>query len=328
MAAGLPYWNPQNITFTILERIPGTHMPLAIQPFGILVATGVVIGAYLMRRWGEKHGLDDNHVRGLVLYSAIFGFTGAHLFDVIAYEPHKLVEDPLVLIRLWEGISSYGGFIGGSFGFFLYQRRNRLPFGPYGDCTIIGLVTAFTVGRLGCTVVHDHVGAASDGFFLAVDYPVGKIPSFPADASGLHHNLGLYEFLYLLFVCAVLYGASKWKDRPAGLLVALSATVYAPVRFFLDYLRINPDADPRYLTLTFAQWASIATVGAGAFLIGRLVRSVRDTPASEPATEDATPETSKPAASKSTTSKQGAGTASASKTGASKTGTTKRRKRK
>ena len=40
------------------------------------------------------------------------------------------------------------------------------------------------------------------------------------------------------------------------MITALTGLFYAPVRFLLDFLRFNPEADPRYLGLTFAQWVS------------------------------------------------------------------------
>lgn len=268
MAAGLPFWDPTTVTITFVDQIPGTNMPLAIQPFGVLILLGVLVGTHLMRRWGAKNGLDDDHALGVVFWTAVVGFIGAHVFDVLFYQQDRLASDPMLLFRLWEGISSYGGFIGGVTGFALYARKHKLDFWQYGDGGIVAFIPAFTFGRLGCTVVHDHVGAKSDGFFLAVDYPAG----FHSGVEGLHHNLGFYEFLYMVALCAVLFGLDRWRGRPKGLMVAVMATAYAPVRFFLEFLRDNPEADPRYLGLTFAQWVSIALLGAGIWLVTRLMR--------------------------------------------------------
>src|SRR5881396_3211176 len=63
-----------------------------IQSFGIIVAAGVLIGAALLRRYAEWHGVSDDHIRGLTGWITVTGFIGAHVFDVLAYEPHKLDE--------------------------------------------------------------------------------------------------------------------------------------------------------------------------------------------------------------------------------------------
>src|SRR5262245_45251622 len=101
---------------------------IPIQAFGVIVAAGVLIGAWLLRRYAEWHGVSDEHIRGLLGWITIAGFLGAHWFDTLLYEPQKLSEDIAswppskwpVLLRIWDGISSYGGFVGGALGFAIY----------------------------------------------------------------------------------------------------------------------------------------------------------------------------------------------------------------
>jgi hypothetical protein len=54
-----------------------------IQSFGIIVAIGVLIGAGVLRRYAEWHGISDDHIRGLTGWVTITGFIGAHIFDVM-----------------------------------------------------------------------------------------------------------------------------------------------------------------------------------------------------------------------------------------------------
>jgi phosphatidylglycerol:prolipoprotein diacylglycerol transferase len=266
--ADIPFFRPGSIDIG----------PLELQPFGIMVATGVILGVHLMRRWGEAQKLDDDHIRGLVNWSIVCGFIGAHLFDVLAYQWHRLAEDPLLLFKIWQGISSYGGFIGGTLGFFIYAKRHRLPLGRYADAAMIAFAPGFTFGRIGCSLVHDHIGAYTDKFFLATYYSEDVIRRYGFGSPpgglkpGLHHNLGFYELLYMLLLCALLYGLSRWRNRPHGFMAAAVAAAYAPVRFFLDALRVNAAADPRYFGLTFAQWMSIVLMVWGLYLLVHLVK--------------------------------------------------------
>src|SRR3569623_1542859 len=131
-----------------------------IQAFGMIVAAGVLIGAALLRRYAEWHGVSDEHIRGLTGRDTVAGFFGAHIFDVIAYQWNELVESPILLLKLWDGISSYGGFIGGAIGFAIYVWWKRLPVRLMADITIVGLLPAFSIGRIGCPVVRAHIGAA------------------------------------------------------------------------------------------------------------------------------------------------------------------------
>ncbi|MCA9676200.1 MAG: prolipoprotein diacylglyceryl transferase [Kofleriaceae bacterium] len=265
---------------------------LKLQYFGMLVATGVLVGAHLMRKLSERFGVDDDDLRGITAWIVVAGFIGAHVFDVLAYQSDKLSKEPLLLFKLWQGISSYGGFIGGVTGWGIYIWWKRLTPGLWGDLTMVGFMPGFTIGRIGCTVVSDHMGRQTD-FFLGMDYPYAELverghcrisavahgvplcPEYPNVHVGdvvRIHNLGLYELLYLIPVCALLiYIGFRKKPHPAGLIAALSGLLYAPVRFFLEYLRLN-ETDPRYVGLTFAQWASIAAFSIAAYYTVHLLR--------------------------------------------------------
>jgi hypothetical protein len=52
----------------------------------------------------------------------------------------------------------------------------------------------------------------------------------------------------------------------------LGGLLYAPVRFFLDFLRPE-ESDPRYGGLTFAQWASILFFAAAGYAAFRVLQS-------------------------------------------------------
>ncbi len=278
--------------------------PLPIQWFGVIVAVGVLIGASILRRYAEWHGVGDDQIRSLTGWVTVSGFLGAHWFDAIFYEWDRLSEDPLLFFKLWDGISSYGGFVGGAIGFTLFIWWKRLPAGLMADITGVGLLPAFSIGRIGCTVVSDHIGAAADPSkwyaFLAMEYPtkvvnneavLGPIKALVAKHPGhvgdtiLAWNLGLIELLYLIPVnLLVLWIAFRPSRRmPAGFLGVLIGILYAPVRFFLDYLR--PDmTDPRYFGFTFAQWCSIIVFGVALYAASRLIKHGK---AAEPITRTA-----------------------------------------
>lgn len=257
---------------------------IPIQAFGVIVAAGVLIGAALLRRYGEWHGVSDEHIRGLTGWVTVSGFIGAHVFDVLAYQWRDFVRDPLLLLQVWKGISSYGGFIGGSIGFATYVWWKRLPVRMMADTTIVGLLPAFSIGRIGCTVVSDHIGAAVDASkwyaAIAMDYPRAQnlahlAEHYPGTSEFIRAwNLGLVEFLYLVPVNALLlWLAFRSKKRAnAGLLTALTGVLYAPVRFGLDFLRPE-ETDPRYLGLTFAQWSSVVALGVAAYVAARVIRN-------------------------------------------------------
>lgn len=266
-----------------------------IQSFGVIVALGVLIGAAILRRYAEWHGVSDAHIRGLTGWITVAGFLGAHLFDVLAYQWDDMVRDPVLLLKVWAGISSYGGFLGGAMGFAFYVWWKRLDARLMADIAIAGLLPAFTIGRIGCTVVSDHIGAAvknPDAWYAAVamDYPRSAIRAnsgiahlFQGVPASTDHvlawNLGLLEFLWLLPINAlVLWLAFRpVKRTPAGFVTVLAGLLYAPVRFFMEYFRPET-SDPRHFGFTFAQWASLLAFGASLYLAVRLIGSGKAAP--------------------------------------------------
>ena len=250
--------------------------PLPLQPFGILVAAGVLIGAEVMRRYSLRFGIDDEDLRSLTLWVIVTGFIGAHLFDTLVYEHERLSDDPWLIVKVWDGISSYGGFLGGAMGVAFFTWWKRLTPGLVVDTAGVGLLIAFSIGRMGCTIVHDHIGRATSSGF-GIDYPRREIEArhligeFPGSGAMIRaHNVAMYELAYLALVCAIIVPLAFSKRRyPAGFIAVLIGMSYAPVRFFLEYLRLNT-SDPRYVGFTFAQWCSLVACAAAGYAAVRI----------------------------------------------------------
>src|SRR5678815_6095071 len=87
---GLPYFH-----------LGSLDVGVPIQAFGILVAAGVLIGAALLRRYAEWHGVSDDHIRGLLGWVTVCGFLGAHEFDMIFYNWQKISDHTIVTPAGW-----------------------------------------------------------------------------------------------------------------------------------------------------------------------------------------------------------------------------------
>ncbi len=282
--------------------------PLTLQPFGILVAIGVLIGIALATRRAKKVGLEDRDIQSFIAWILIGGFVGAHVLDSLFYHPRELLAHPWSLFTLWGGLSSFGGFIGaslGALGWKYYTTRDafsisarytiRLPvrrvtparLTPYADVIMAVFPVAWIFGRAGCSVVHDHPGARAAGSaWLAVAYGPG--PSTDYYLFQLRHglepryDLGLLEMLFAMVLATVF--ALHWKSvSTKGWYIVAACVSYAPVRFMLDFLRLDdPDGgDLRYALLTPAQWACIALFAFGVGLASRILRARSPAPPSD-----------------------------------------------
>ena len=238
---------------TLAEGLP--PIPISIKPFGVLVAVGVYLGGYLALLHGKRSGLDEVRLRNLIFTVVLAGFVGGHFFDTLFYFPERVLEDPLSLFRLWEGLSSLGGFSGALIGLLVFRVFSPGPLLRYADSIVSALPVGWVFGRAGCAVAHDHPGLLSELWF-AVAYPGGG-----------RVDLGLCEMV-LTIPLAVIFLHLRRRNLPVGFYTSVAAVTYAPWRFCLDWFRaqdLSP-ADARYMELTPAQWACLGLWGAGVWL--------------------------------------------------------------
>jgi phosphatidylglycerol:prolipoprotein diacylglycerol transferase len=247
----IPYLNGHVTTLNL--PIFGT---VPIEMFGILVAIGVIVGDRIVATQAPRFGLDPRDVKYLNVWVVLVGFIVAHLVSVIFYFPERIAENPMVLLNVWSGLSSFGGFLGALLAFLFLTKKHQIPRLAYADTLALGLSVGWIFGRAGCFSAHDHPGRHTS-FFLAVRYPDGP-----------RHDLGLEEMLFTVVMTAVLFAFSR-KRRPDGHVIGLAAVMYGLARFGFDFLRATDVARPdrRYLALTPAQWACLATVALGVHLL-------------------------------------------------------------
>ncbi|MBN1947161.1 MAG: prolipoprotein diacylglyceryl transferase [Bradymonadales bacterium] len=243
-------------------KIPSVHIygPIGIHPFGVLVATGILVGTWVALRRARQTGIEAEAIRAGVLWSVVAGFIGAHLVHAFFYAPVRLsVEGPIYLLKLWDGISSFGGFIGGFIGLLGYLVWRRKGMLREVDIILEAFVVGWIFGRAGCTLAFDHPGLVTD-FFLGMPYPEDGL---------VRHNLGFYEFLYTLGVLFPAQLILRRLQAPPGSHVTSVFLLYCPARFGFDFLRL-PDlsgGDRRYWGLTPAQYGCIAIFVIGIAMV-------------------------------------------------------------
>ena len=229
--------------------------PVTVHVFGLLVATGIIVGARATLRRGRELGLPEDSVRSMTTAILVGGFIAAHLFDVVAYQSSEKALRWVDVFNPFSGLSSFGGFAGAVATMFLWARWRGERVAAYADSLAVGLAPGWLFGRLGCFTAHDHPGRHTT-FFLGVQYP-----------DGVRHDLGLDEALFAAAI-TLLFAALQRRGRPVGTYPAILALTYAPVRFGLDFLRATDlaGADARYFGLTPAQYGCVVVWAIGIFL--------------------------------------------------------------
>jgi phosphatidylglycerol:prolipoprotein diacylglycerol transferase len=235
-------------------QLPALHLfGMTLHPFTYLTMAGLALCYVLAQRRARAVGFYTPLSAVALFWIAVGGFLGSHLLEALAYQPARLIKDPLWLFAIWDGMSSFGGFLGGTIALAIYCDRRRVWMLACLDALVYGFAPGWIVARAGCFVSHDHLGTRSD-FLLAVAYPGGS-----------RHNLGLYEMLLAAAITVVLQAVARRRSF-VGFHTALVLCLYAPARFLLDLLRTD---DARYLGLTPAQYLCIPMLALAVYLIVR-----------------------------------------------------------
>lgn len=262
----IPWFKPEPIRIPI-DWAPIDALPphLELHPFGMLVAMGVLVGVLISRRRAMREGLHPSILGELAGYLLIGAFALGHVLDAVFYHWEVVVERPWFVLELWNGLSSFGGFIGAFAGSMLWVWMRGYSFVAFADPIAYSFPFAWLFGRSGCSVVHDHPGKVTDFFLGIEDYRIrGGTPPWQ-----VRHDLGLYEVFWCLAMIPLFLWLGR-KRRKRGFYLMILPLLYAPVRFGLDFLRATdvPQADPRLVLgiLTPGHLGAILLLGAGLFM--------------------------------------------------------------
>ncbi len=226
--------------------------PITVQVWGLLVALGILVGAWVGARQAKRSGLDPNVVWDASAWIVVGALVFGRLFHVALYEPAMYLADPSQIIAIWKGgMSMFGGLVGAAIFGLGYLRYKKFDVGAYANAMMFGLPIGIGIGRIGCFLIHDHPGTLTH-FVLGTKFPDGSV----------RHDLGLYESVYGFALAIAFYLLSRKNVRPATYSVVFLAT-YGLFRFLTDFLRV---VDARYVGLTPAQHLSIVMIIGAAVL--------------------------------------------------------------
>ena len=243
--------------------------PIPIQVWGLFVSLGLLTAVIFSYKMSRKYLLSGEVMIDIAVWSLVGGLVGARLFHVVFYEPVYYVQHLVDVLKFWQGgASSLGGFVGAIIAVYIFVRIRKFTlkeFLPYLDISVLSLWLGWGIGRIGCFMIHDHTGVATD-FFLGVNF-----------AGGVRHDMGLYESIlgFSLFIIYFIFFKKLVKIH-WGLVTILSFIDYAIVRFLFDFLRAGDDTsggDIRYFNLTPAQWGMIAMfIGSTGLFVWGIIR--------------------------------------------------------
>lgn len=241
--------------------------PLRLHTFGIFVALGIALGAWVVHRVLSESTVDIDELDRVLLRSVLWGLVGARVAWVLTHLSE--LDGPLDAIAVWDGgLQFSGGFLTAvAVAVPWLRKQTQAHRAEVGDAVALGLAPGLAVGRLGCIAVGEHLGGPTD-FILGTRYLGGRVVEGPLTVSVTYHNTSVYELLHLALLSVLLALALRAGRLRVGDGRAASAFLgwYGVWRFVTDLTR---SADAAVLGLTGAQWVSVLILLPGAILLWR-----------------------------------------------------------
>jgi len=226
----------------LLGTIPTPWGGLPIYTYGVLVATGVLLGLWYARRYAPQAGIDPERVWNLGIYMVLVGLVGAKAWLVIVEAGHysRHPRDIFTLSTLQSGGTFYGGLIGAAIVAVLYAYFQRLRFLALADCYAAGLPLGHAIGRLGCFGAGCCYGKPTWlPWGVTFTNPlaaqlVGTPLNTPLHPTQLYESAAEFiNFLILIFLAK--------KQRFTGEIFATYMLLYGAERGLIEFVRGDPD---------------------------------------------------------------------------------------
>lgn len=256
--------------------------PVEISPHGIMTAVGVLVGARIMLPAAHRRGITTDEVTDVLTWAIGGAIIGARLAYVLNHLGSYL-DDPLAVLRVWEGgLSLLGGIAGGVVAGYPRLRRLNIPIWRFADAAVPGLALGIAVGRIGDLIIADHLGKPTE-FVLGYACPGVRTGSPCVAPGGAVHHTALYDMAGALTVFALLVWVAR-RPRPDGWLTLVFAVGYGAVRFVEGFFRLDVTHGTG---LNGSQWTATAAIVAA--LVGMILlrrnhrRSAADPGQEEPA---------------------------------------------
>ncbi len=245
--------------------------PFTLHTYGVLVATGVLLGLWLARRQAARGGLDPDRVWNLGTYMVLAGLVGAKLWLLLA-DWHYYAAHPREIFTFGTLLSAgvyYGGFLAALAVAVFYAVRHGLRFLPLADVYAAPLALGHAIGRLGCFAAGCCYGKPT-GPAWGVTFSNPYANELVGTPLGVRlHPTQLYEAAaeFLIFLFLVHLGK---RQRFTGELFAAYALLYGVARGSIEFFRGDPD---RTLlaggAFSLMQVVSLALILVGAWLLVR-----------------------------------------------------------
>ena len=205
--------------------------------YSLAYIAGIIIGWWYLLKLIAKPGapMARRHADDLVFYATLGILLGGRLGYVLFYKPLEYLNNPIEIVRVWDGgMSFHGGVIGVSLAIMLMARKHKLDWLRIHDYVACTIPFGLFFGRLANFVNGELWGRPGDVPWAMVFPRADELARHPSQLyeAGLE-GIGLFLLLWYLF----------WKTEARlhpGKLVGVFLAGYGVARFTVEFFR-EPD---------------------------------------------------------------------------------------
>ena len=237
--------------------------PLSVHWYALSYMVGIGLVWWLVsRRASNRADIPWNaeQISDLLFYCVLGVILGGRIGYIFFYNAGVLLDDPLALVRLWEGgMSFHGGMIGVTLGAWWFAHKNGQSIFAVIDAIAPAIPVALGCGRLGNFANAELPGRVTDVPWALV---------YPGDVVARHPS-SLYQAVLEGVVLFGLLWVYSRKPRPEMAVSGLFLIGYGGLRLFSEFFR-EPDTHIGFIAfgwVTMGQVLSVPMVLLGVALM-------------------------------------------------------------
>ena len=208
--------------------------------YSVLIATGIIIGLYLLMKEASKQNISKDTIIDIAFYTIIWGIVGARIYYVI-FNIKPYLSNPISILYVWEGgLAIYGAIIAGFITLLYQTKKKNIAIGKLTDMIVPSLILAQAIGRWGNFFNQEaHGGIVTLEFLKKIHIPNFIIKGMYINGN-YYHPTFFYESLWCLlgFILLVII-RRLLKNSKDGTLTFIYLIWYGIGRFFIEGLRTD-----------------------------------------------------------------------------------------
>lgn len=249
-----------------LGTIPTPWGSIPVYTYGVLVATGVLLGLWYARHYAKLHSeIDPERIWNLGIYMVLAGLVGSKVWFVLSGGDYfwRHPDELFARATLQSGGTFYGGLLGALLLLVIYSHFQRVPLLTLADCYSAGLPLGHAIGRLGCFAAGCCYGKPT-----YLPWGVTYTSTRAAQLVGTPLNIPLHptqlyeaaaEFLNFFILIAL-----ARKQRFRGEIFATYILLYGIERGLIEFVRW----DPGRTLFDHARFSLMQVVSLGLIFLG------------------------------------------------------------